>query len=175
MTNIILSTQRLMETLKTHTHVHAPATGGLALPQPKGWKWLSKWFAFEYDYITENQGLLEENRLICLTCSIFRFLHMQPQHQREIPLNSSGCFSFSSFTSVSCLNPNRDVKIIFILKVIDFEDISKAQVCVCGSVSDPPVGSQQRSIPAGSFPRPLHPNLPPVWSPLLLSAFILLT
>lgn len=100
---------------------------------------------------------------------------MQPQHQYEIPLNSSGWFSFSSFTSVSCLNPNRDVKIIFILKVIDFDDISKAQVCVWGSVSDPPVGSQQSSVPAGSFPGPLHPDLPPICSPSLLSAFILLT
>lgn len=35
----------------------------------------------------------------------------------------------------------------------------RAEVCVCGSVSDPPVGSQQRSINAGSFPHPLPPSL----------------
>lgn len=41
----------------------------------------------------------------------------------------------------------------------------KAQVCVCGSVSDPPVGSQQRSITSGSFPHPFHPDLPPSLPP----------
>ena len=38
------------------------------------------------------------------------------------------------------------------------------QACVCGSVSEPPDGSQQRSLTAGSSPHPPHPSLPPARS-----------